>query len=133
MLPEGLITREDIAVWVGAAMHELGHTLFTPRADTDLYRRLEAAAAAVAGIMPVFNAVEDQRQERAIISRFAPMRGYLAAAAIRLILSNGEAGASWPLIAGRTWLPVEARRRGSQGVGRGPRRGISGGDRGADR
>ena len=109
VLPTNLRTPEGIAVWVGAAMHELGHTLFTPRPDSDLMKRLEAASKAVRGVYKTHNLIEDPRQERAIISRFSPMRGYLIAVAVDLILKRGAAAESWPLVCGRTWLPADAR------------------------
>jgi hypothetical protein len=108
-LPYAVDTAEGVATWVGAAMHELGHTLFTPRPGCELHARLDAAAKTVPGVRLVYNMVEDPRQERAVISRFAPMRGYLTAMAIDLILSKGDPKTAWPLVCGRTWLPREAR------------------------
>ena len=101
---------EGVAVWVGAAMHELGHTLFTPRPGSALHARLTAASRAHPGVFRTLNILEDQRQERAIISRFAPMRGYLTAAIVHLILgAEGDPVTAWPLIAGRTWIAADAR------------------------
>ena len=101
---------ESIAVWVGAAMHELGHTLFTPRPGSDLHTRLKSASAAHPGIFKTFNIAEDQRQERAIIARFAPMRGYLTAIVVTLILGEGgNPATAWPLVAGRVWIAADAR------------------------
>ena len=109
MLPYHVDTPEGVATWVGAAMHELGHTLFTPRPGCELHARLDAAAKTLPGVRLTYNLVEDPRQERAVISRFAPMRGYLTAMAVDLILTGGKPETAWPLVCGRTWLPREAR------------------------
>ena len=109
-LPQDVRTPRDIAVFVGAALHELGHTIFSPRPGAPLYERLASAQTlAPSGLMGTLNLVEDQRQERAIIGRFSPTRGYLSALVVDLILSGNAADTSWPLVCGRTWLPKAAR------------------------
>ena len=109
-LPQDVRRLSDLATWIGAALHELGHTILSPRRDSELWKRLEALARTLApSAFTLHNMLEDQRQERAIISRFAPMRGYLAALALRLIIEEGEPRSAWPLITGRVWVAREAR------------------------
>lgn len=103
-----LRTRKQIAVWLGTKAHELFHSLYTPRADTVLVRRLRAAQQSTAPtIWRTFNVLEDQRIERFGLARYGKWRGYLIAALSFHI--NPDADGAWLLLAGRTWLPAEAR------------------------
>ena len=107
MMP-GLWSRTDVAVWLGTNAHEVFHSLYTPRAGTKLVRRVQAAQQSVSPTMwRSFNVLEDQRIERLGLTRFGKWRGYLIAALSHHI----DAGAStaWLLLAGRTWLPQQAR------------------------
>jgi hypothetical protein len=101
-------TRFDIAVWLGTNAHELGHVLYSPRkGSTLMYRVLEADRSYVPGIAMLANIAEDQRQERLILTRFAPWRGYLTAALAHHLSPTGET--AWLLMTGRTWLPDDVR------------------------
>lgn len=101
-------SKPNVAVWLGTNAHELGHVLFTPRSDTPLVRRiLEGDQTFMRGVANLHNIVEDQRQERLILARFAPWRGYLTAALGHHF--QGETDTSWLLMAGRTWLPGTVR------------------------
>lgn len=109
-LPADVRTPEAVAVWVGAAFHEIGHTIFSPRPGSALFGMLEGLArTTVPRAFDLLNAIEDQRQERAMVGRFAPLRGYFTAVAVRLIIEEGAADSSWPLVTGRTWIPADAR------------------------
>jgi hypothetical protein len=100
--------RYEVAVWLGTNAHELGHVLYSPRAESALMQRIIAANSTVRpGIAQLANVVEDQRQERLLLARFAPWRGYLVAA-LAHHLSTGDDGA-WLLLCGRTWLPDDVR------------------------
>lgn len=97
-----------LAVWLGTNAHELGHVLFTPRKDSPLVQHILAAETSfMRGIASLHNIVEDQRQERLILGRFAPWRGYLTAALAHHL--QGDTDSSWLLMAGRTWLPDDVR------------------------
>jgi hypothetical protein len=101
-------SRLHLAVWLGTNAHELGHVLFTPRTDSPLIQRvLEGERTFMRGIANLHNIVEDQRQERLVLARFSPWRGYLTAALGHHL--TGESDYSWLLMAGRTWLPDEVR------------------------
>jgi len=98
----------DVAVWLGTNAHELGHVLFSPRRDSTLmFRVLESERSFLPGIANMHNIVEDQRQERLVLAKFGPWRGYLTAALSHHLVSD-DANA-WLLLAGRTWLPDEVR------------------------
>jgi uncharacterized sporulation protein YeaH/YhbH (DUF444 family) len=100
--------RAAIAVWLGTNAHELGHVLFSPRrTSTLMYRVLESDRAYLKGIATMHNIVEDQRQERLILARFAPWTGYLTAALGHHLVADDES--AWLLMAGRTWLPDSVR------------------------
>jgi hypothetical protein len=97
----------DVAVWLGTNAHELGHVLFSPRRDSLLMRRMMAGATLHTGIAKMHNIAEDQRQERLILARFSPWRGYLTAAlGHHLVVDSDHA---WLLLAGRTWVPADVR------------------------
>jgi len=97
-----------IAVWLGTNAHELGHVLYSPRkSSTLMFRVLESDRTYLRGVAQLHNVVEDQRQERLILSRFAPWAGYLTAALGHHIKPDN--GNAWLLLAGRTWLPQAVR------------------------
>lgn len=101
-------TRLNVAVWLGTNAHELGHVLFSPRRGSLLMRRvLQAEDSLMKGICRLHNIVEDQRQERLILARFAPWTAYLTAALGHHL--KAESDTAWLLMAGRTWLPDSVR------------------------
>jgi hypothetical protein len=100
--------RLELAVWLGTNAHELGHVLFSPRRDSLLMRRvLEAEQLVMPRLAMLHNIVEDQRQERLMLARFGPWRGYLTAALGHHL--KGRNDLAWLLLAGRTWLPANVR------------------------
>jgi hypothetical protein len=102
------MTAIDVAVWLGTNAHELGHVLFSPRRDSTLmFRVLESERTFLPGIAQMHNIVEDQRQERLILARFSPWRGYLTAALGHHLVADDDS--AWLLMAGRTWLPQTVR------------------------
>lgn len=99
--------RLNVAVWLGTNAHELGHVLFSPRkGSTLMYRVIESDRTFLPGIAMLHNIVEDQRQERLVLARFAPWTGYLTAALGHHLHVDDDA---WLLMAGRTWLPQATR------------------------
>lgn len=100
--------RVSVAVWLGTNAHELGHVLFSPRRGSALMQRvIEAESIYLRGIVGLHNIVEDQRQERLLLARFAPWRAYLTAALGHHLKADHET--AWLLFAGRTWLPASVR------------------------
>jgi hypothetical protein len=98
-------TAHGLAVWLGTNAHEVGHVLYTPRTEDALIVQLRAVTGR--SLLRMHNVVEDQRQERLLIGRFAPWRTYLVAALAHHIPVDAEG--AWLLLAGRTWLAAEAR------------------------
>ena len=98
----------DVAVWMGTMAHELGHVLFSPWSGAPLMRRAqEGERTFMLGISQLCNMVEDQRQERLLLARFAPWYGYLSAALGHHLVADTES--AWLLMCGRTWLPQSVR------------------------
>ena len=110
-LPDAIDLPLELAVWIGAAFHELGHTLFTPRQGSKLNRRIEKELSFFPGMFHIFNIAEDPRVERALIGRFNTMRGYLTAVVMEIIANenNKHIKTAWPLVCGRTWLAQDIR------------------------
>ena len=112
-LPADLSDRRAVAVWAGAAYHELGHTLLTPRPGSALLTGLAAVSDVTPGnLWAAFNVAEDQRQERLMVARFAPLRGYLLTVVADLILSPDspcDPAFAWALLCGRLYVPADAR------------------------
>ena len=107
-MPKG---RKELAIWLGTNAHELGHVLFTPRRNSLLMRRLKDAEEVLyPGIRRVWNVLEDQREERLLIGRFSPWKGYLIAGLTHHLTRHLNHN-SWFLFCGRTWMPDEVRAR----------------------
>lgn len=89
-------TVDGLAVWLGVAMHELGHCTWSPPI-TEFPLELRK----------VFNLAEDQRQEALVAEDLPGVIGSFTQAVAQLILANPQMHASriWPLVAGRLYLP----------------------------
>lgn len=89
-------TVDGLAVWLGVAMHELGHCTWSPPIQ-EFDRDLQS----------VFNLAEDQRQEALVAEALPGVVGSFTQAVSQLILANPQMHASriWPLVAGRQYLP----------------------------
>lgn len=112
-LPNDPQDKRNLAVWLGAAYHELGHVFFTPREGTPLFDKIKQATTSLyPDAFMIFNAIEDQRQERLMISRFRPLRAYLTTLVVEMIVKQQGIvnEASWMLFAGRTWIDPDVRR-----------------------
>lgn len=125
------ISARDLAAWLGVNAHEVGHTLFSPREDSVLIKKIRdlEKAGMYQGMARVESLAEDQRMERLTIGRHRKWVVYLTAAASHFIIEpkdsqiplgavKPEAGAlpdrfdeMWPWIAGRTWLPADLRQQ----------------------
>ena len=103
--PKGAI---EVAVWLGTNAHELGHSMYSPRRHSPLMQQLiDADKYTMQGLAQLHNILEDQRQERLILGRFAPWRAFLVAALGHHLVVNDES--AWLLLCGRTWLPATIR------------------------
>jgi hypothetical protein len=102
------VGRYELAVWLGTNAHELGHVLYSPRSDSPLMQRMKAGEDTfLRGLFQIHNIVEDQREERLLLARFSPWRGYLVAALGHHLHVDNDS--SWLLLCGRTWLSAEVR------------------------
>jgi uncharacterized sporulation protein YeaH/YhbH (DUF444 family) len=100
--------RVDVAIWLGTNAHELGHVLYSPRRHSLLMERvIEGDKLFLKGVAQLHNIVEDQRQERWLLTRFSPWRSYLVAALGHHL--KADSNGAWLLMAGRTWLPNQVR------------------------
>jgi von Willebrand factor type A domain len=101
--------KTDVAVWLGTFIHELCHSLKSPREDSELMIRLvEGDKLFLKGILQIHNIVEDQRAERLVLAQFSrAWRDYLVAAlSYHLKMDSSNA---WFLLCGRTWLSDQVR------------------------
>jgi hypothetical protein len=101
------MSRLDVAIWLGTNAHELGHVLVSPRKDSPLMRRVVGGEMFMHGLAQLHNIVEDQRQERLVLAKFAPWRAYLVAALGHHLVADSSN--AWLLMCGRTWLPQATR------------------------
>jgi Mg-chelatase subunit ChlD len=90
----------------GLALHEVCHILFTPRTGTDLVQWVLSNKLGNA-----FNALEDQRIETLMVGRFGQtvVDWFTFMVGEHLLDSPQALDASYPLLAGRKYLPVEVR------------------------
>ncbi len=109
---------EEWATILGANLHEIGHTFYSPREGSTFIKTLKSLSATNPGLKMVENLVEDQRQERLVIAQFGPPAvAMLTAATVKLVVAstNGNLDAPverlWPLVVGRTWLPEALRKK----------------------
>ena len=89
-------TVDGLAVWLGVAMHELGHCTWSPPKSEFPHE-----------LHKVYNLAEDQRQEALVAEDLPGVVGSFTQAVAQLILGNPQMHASriWPLVAGRLYLP----------------------------
>jgi hypothetical protein len=99
---------DDLAVWLGTFAHELGHVMRSPRRHTPLMQSVMAAdKGGMPGLFQLHNILEDQRQERLTLGRFAPWHAFLVAALGYHLQVTDES--AWLLLCGRSWLPATIR------------------------
>ncbi|HSN12629.1 MAG TPA: hypothetical protein VLS51_11030 [Propionibacteriaceae bacterium] len=105
-------SNSSIAQMTGANHHEVGHLLFSPRAGDDLHERLNVINAAGGRMYyPTYNILEDARIERLLIARHPSMKPFLTLTVTELLVNvdDEDLASSYPLIAGRTYLPDAVR------------------------
>jgi hypothetical protein len=101
-----LHTAEGVMSLKGLTCHEVSHILYTPRAGSNI-----ALWVADEGLHSYWNMLEDMRIERLLTGRFGrAVVPWLTATIAQHLLSEPEAVKSaFPLIHGRTYLPLELR------------------------
>lgn len=103
-------SNSSIAQMTGANHHEVGHLLFSPRAGDNLLERINAHAGSRV-YYPTYNILEDARIERLLIARHPSMKPFLTLTVTELLVNvdDEDLASSYPLIAGRTYLPGAVR------------------------
>ena len=90
----------------GLSLHEISHIMMTPRYGTILAKNVQRAK-----VWPAFNALEDQRIEMAMVTKFSSVSDwFVATIAEHLLKMPKQLPVSFPLIYGRKYLPVEIRK-----------------------
>lgn len=95
-------------------LHELCHVLYTPRADSELWRWIKSEMDMRTKdwsslVKDAFNILEDQRIETLFAAQFIPARPYFEANVLTWMLERKpeEIGVFFPIIYGRKFLPRE--------------------------
>ena len=90
----------------GLSLHEISHIMMTPRYGSILAKNVQKAK-----VWPAFNALEDQRIEMAMVTKFSSVSDwFVATIAEHLLKMPNQLSVSFPLIYGRKYLPVEIRK-----------------------
>jgi hypothetical protein len=90
----------------GLSLHEISHIMMTPRYGSILAKNVQRAK-----VWPAFNALEDQRIEMAMVTKFSSVSDwFVATIAEHLLKEPNQLPVSFPLIYGRKYLPVEIRK-----------------------
>lgn len=101
-----LHTADGVLSMKGLTCHEVCHILYTPRSGTNIAGWVRAQ-----GLHRYFNMLEDMRIERMLVGRFgrAVVPWLTATVAQHLLNEPAHVGSAFPLIHGRTYLPLELR------------------------
>jgi Mg-chelatase subunit ChlD len=90
----------------GLSLHEISHIMMTPRYGSILAKNVQRAK-----VWPAFNALEDQRIEMAMVTKFSSVSDwFVATIAEHLLKMPNQLSVSFPLIYGRKYLPTEIRK-----------------------
>jgi hypothetical protein len=102
----GDLNDPDVALQLrGVSLHEIGRILLTPRAGSNLVKWVRGNDYEQA-----FNALENQRTEVFLSAKYSNVRHWFTAAVAKYLIDNPtELGMLFPLIDGRTYLPLELR------------------------
>ena len=99
-----------IAAWCGAALHGFAHSRYSPRTDEPL-----RATLAKRKMHRTWNMIEDARIERLLLRDFPGWQPHLLGACNHILLTpkpgkpKPDLASVFPLIVGRTYLPVALR------------------------
>jgi hypothetical protein len=90
----------------GLSLHEISHIMMTPRYGSILAKNVQRAK-----VWPAFNALEDQRIEMAMVTKFSSVSDwFVSTIAEHLLKMPNQLPVSFPLIYGRKYLPTEIRK-----------------------
>jgi hypothetical protein len=90
----------------GLSLHEISHIMFTPRYGSILAKNVQKAK-----LWPAFNALEDQRIEMLMTTKFSSVSDWLTATiAQHLLAQPNQVPLAFPLLYGRKYLPSEVRK-----------------------
>lgn len=90
----------------GLSLHEISHIMFTPRYGSILAKNVQKAK-----VWPAFNALEDQRIEMLMTTKFSSVTDWFTATIAQHLLSMpAQIPVSFPLVYGRKYLPAEVRK-----------------------
>ena len=97
---------ENILHLHGLNFHELGHILFSPRAGSDLIRYVKTN-----GYTRAIALLEEARAENLLIAKYPMTKLFLEASAMEYLVNDKttDVGNYFPMITGRTYLPIEIR------------------------
>lgn len=96
--------------WMGINVHELGHIMYSPRANSALVRKIDGAESTYPGLGGVLQLMEDARSERLVGSQFSSYVPALEAVVGHYLGGMALPGTDlWPHLAGRTWLDPQVR------------------------
>jgi len=103
----GDLNDPDVALQLrGVSLHEIGRILLTPRAGSNLVKWVRGNEYERA-----FNALESQRTEVFLSAKYSNVKHWFTASIAKYLLDNQtELGMLFPLIDGRTYLPLELRK-----------------------
>jgi len=103
----GNLNDPDVALQLrGVSLHEIGRILLTPRAGSNLVKWVRGNKYEQA-----FNALENQRTEVFLSAKYSNVKHWFTAAIAKYLIDNPtELGMLFPLIDGRTYLPLELRK-----------------------
>lgn len=103
----GDLNDPDVALQLrGVSLHEIGRILLTPRAGSNLVKWVRGN-----NYERAFNALENQRTEVFLSAKYSNVKHWFTASVAKYLLDNQtELGMLFPLIDGRTYLPLELRK-----------------------
>ena len=96
---------DSIVMLHGLNYHEVAHVLFSPRAGSELARYVKDNKYSRA-----FFILEEARAEKLLIAKYSVTRMFLEATIMKTLIEPADdIGGYFPLITGRTYLPLELR------------------------
>lgn len=103
----GDVTDENVVISTkGLTLHEISHIMWTPRSGSNLAKYVQKN-----GLFNAFNALEDQRIEMAMITKFPTTKDWLVAMIAQHLLAHpNQVPVSFPLLHGRKYLPKDIRK-----------------------
>lgn len=101
-----ITTPEGVMSVKGLTLHEISHILLTPRSGTKLVKWVKDN-----DVWQAFNALEDQRIEMYMTTKFGNVKEWLTATIAKHLLNTpNQIPVSFPLVHGRKYLPYDVRK-----------------------